>query len=488
MSGPWENFKVGNPQGIKPSALAQPVPADQSQAEAGPMPALKPMPQAQASAPQPQSQAPQPSPEQSGPWSQFQAPQASQEQPGMLMQGLDAAGRVLDYPGGFARAGLAEVAGAAMGKPETVTIEDLKKALVGKGPSSAEYMTRLGVPEMGSFDAPLFGKVTGRGVAGFVTDVATDPMVAIAKVAKEVPYISKLINSGGAATEALGERVYKDSLSKIDAKLSAKYGLEEQAPIANSLMNGMEAYPGGPKVGGGMPIGSSKDLADHVDEISNTMGKIRSEIYDKAEQSGIKADLAAAEFPNSSALIQSLGRNNATLPVAEALNDTLDAWKSNGKVDLKDLSSWKSNLYTSIPDQAWTKGAQALKVPAQQFKAALASDIRKIIVESGNVGEKGMGDAIDAINSKWGPLLDAKDPLNKMAQKPGFSMGTGLDSTVLGLGGVKDFAIKKALDLATTTTGRTAIGKAIYKAGSSGLATGVTNRAIVDAGKPDQGQ
>ena len=203
-------------------------------------------------------------------------PEAAPEQPGLLGKSLDAAGRVLDYGGGLVRSGLAEVAGLAEGKTDVVTPKDLVAAFKGKAPNSAEYLTRLGLPELGSVDVPLLGKVTGRGVTGFVADIVTDPLVAISKLAKEVPYLRKAISvTPGLATEALGEAVYKSSLSKIDAKVAEKAGMAGATPVADTLL------------AAGAPVGGTEKLAKKVDDISQTMGKLRQGLYDKADRKSV---------------------------------------------------------------------------------------------------------------------------------------------------------------------------------------------------------
>lgn len=381
-------------------------------------------------------------------------------------EGLETAGQALDYAGGFMRTGLASSAGMLAGKGMIVTEKDLANALKGKAPNSAEYLARLGIPELGSVDLPLIGKTTGRGAVGFAADIASDPLIAIGKLAKQVPYIRKLINAPGVASEALGEAVYKSAVSKIDAKIAAKNGLEQAAPVAEALLSN------------GAPVGSTAKLAKKIEDISQTMGKLRQGLYDRAAAAGIKAELTS--MPKAEKLLAEMRKDPGLAPAAEELAQLVERYKQAGTASLSDLSQWKTNLYDALPASSFGSFGK-LKGKAQQFKAALAEDFKDLIVKTGNKGEKGLGDSISAINDKWGPLIEAKNPLARAAAKTGPGLvGSQIDNALLSLTGIPKYAIKKGLDLATTTTGRTAVGKALMKAGQSGVA----QRGFVNVTRP----
>lgn len=365
---------------------------------------------------------------------------------------LDVAGRTLDYPGGLVRTGLAGAAGALAGNPDIVKPEDLKNAVKGKAPSSAEYLTRLGVPEGGSLNLPGLGKVTTRGAAGLALDIATDPLTALSKLVKEVPYIGKLINAPGRAMEAAGEATYKSALPK-----------------------GAEAV-GDVLIQEGAPIGGAATIAKKVDDISGTMGKLRQGMYDKATELGVTVD-TAYPLKNAEAVLAKMERDPGLKPAASELRDLLERYKSAGKISVDQMSEWKTGLYDSLPKSAWGANGK-LKGTSQQFRAALASDFRQAIAEAGNKAEKGLGDSINAVNEKWGTLLDATKPLDKAAAgSGGGKLGQMIDGAVLATGNVKALALKKAYDVATSPAARTAIGKALMEAGRKGVA----NRMIIDA-------
>ncbi len=398
--------------------------------------------------------------------------QQPQEQPGMMMQGLGYAARGLDYAGGLTRTGLASVASvgehAMKGElGDDVTPTDVSNALKGKAPNSAEYLRRLGVGEGGSMNVPLLGRVTMRGAAGLATDIATDPLVAIARAVKTSPYLSKLFNAPGAASEALGEAVYKSALP--DAAKEAGDAIIEGAPGV-----------------AGAPIVGKAGMAEHIQQMSDTMGKLRQGLYDRATQLGATVDVAEHPLERAQAVLQRMERDPQLAPVAEEFGQMIDKYQKAGAVPLDIISEWKTNLYDVLPDSGWAEGGK-FKGAAKQFKAALAGDFREAIVNTGNKAEKGLGDSIEALNSKWGTLLSATKPIEKATQATGGKLGHMIDGAVLAAGGVKGAVVKKGFDFATSPYAKTLVGKALMSAGRNGVATGLANRTLIDTMQgPDQ--
>lgn len=412
--------------------------------------------------------------------SQGMADQPPQPQPTMAGQAMDYLGRGLDYAGGLARTGLAAYASTPQPMPaetemeyqerladapkNVVTKEDVKKALKGEAPAAAEYMRRMGVPEGGSLDLPGLGKVTTRGAAGLATEVVTDPLTVISKLAKTVPYIGKLINSAGLATEAFGEAVYKSAFKSVDDQLVKK----GKKPISDALIEG------------GAPTGSQASVAQKVHDMSDTMGKMRQAMYNKASELGVSID-TSYPLKRAEALLSNMRKDPGLRPSAEALEELLNRYKSSGKVTIDQLSEWKSNLYDALPATAFD-GFGKLKNQAKAFKAALAHDFKDAIVGAGNKAEKGLGDGINAINEKWGTLINAMKPMEKVPQGNN-KFGMMIDGALLGGVGVKGLAAKKAFDMATSTQARTLVGKALMEAGKNGISDAVARKAIIEASK-----
>jgi hypothetical protein len=70
------------------------------------------------------------------------------------------------------------------------------------------------------------------------------------------------------------------------------------------------------------------------------------------------------------------------------------------------------DTYECYSWDAFDKNGKALTM-ANNMKQALASDFKTAIVDTGNSAEKGLGDAVDHINTQWGPIIAGSDPLAK---------------------------------------------------------------------------
>lgn len=441
--------------------------------------------------------------EEAGPDEIAVASESVQETPSVAAQTLDAAGRVLDYPGGFARAGLANVAGiaqdVAQGKnPFTekpiVTEEDLSLALRGKGPGFSEYLKRMGVSEGGSL-----GGVSLRGANGFLLDMASDPFSLVSRTVKSIPYLAKLINKvpEGAAllspnkvTEALGEAVYKSSVGGLERKAARRIGEEKAAKIGETVLEGIPEE-GIPRAS----IGGEAMLQQRISDISSTFGKMRQGLYDRADELGVSID-TAYPLKNAEDAIATMQKYPGLRASADDMAALLNEYKQQGRVSLQTLSDWKTQLYHSLPKSAWGPHGR-LSGPAKTVKAALARDFKEAIVQAGNKAEKGLGDAIEEINGKWGALLDA----------PKFAGGTGalgqrIDAAVVAggaaaggpVGAAKAALANKAYQIATGAGARTAVGRALMEAGKRDLTNrmvrqtvaGIKRPAVVDEVPPEE--
>lgn len=448
---------IKSPNSAKPSALAKPVPGDDEAAAVSKfMQTYKAPENTQGDS---ESQAVQQFMQ-----SQQPASVSAEPQPGMAMQALNMTGRVLDAPGGLIRTGLAEVAGMAAGK-NIVTEADLNNALKGKAPNSAEYLRRLGVPEGGSLNLPGFGKVTVRGATGLATDIATDPLTAIAKMIKGAPYLAKILNLPGKGTEALGEAVYRSALSNVDSKMAE----EGQGAISKLLIEN------------GAPIGGMTKLAEKVNAITSTMGKLRQGLYDKAINLGVAID-TSSPMKNAELVLADMRSNPPLRPAADKFEEVLNAYKGEGLVSIDKMAKWKTSIYDVVAENSGGK----LKVFTERFRAGLAADFRQSIMDAGNKAEKGLGDSINAINDKWGLLLDAADPMTAEALRATGSLGKFINETISAMGGLKSTVIKKGYNLATSPAASTAVGKALMAVGHTDLMNRTARQTISGATRSEQ--
>ena len=400
-----------------------------------------------------------------------------QETPGIGSRALETAGQVLDYAGGLTRTGLAGAAGAAKMGYEAATGQPLSEpvagpadvlaAAKGKAPGTAEYLRRLGVPEGGSFKIGDT-KITARGVTGFAGDIATDPLTAVGKLVKEVPYLTKFLQTPSRATEAIGEAAYRSGLAKVDKKLAER----GSGALSDVLIKE------------GAPIGGIVKIGDKVAAMSDTLGKVRQGLYDRATELGVSID-TAYPLRRAEAVIAKFNKDPGLAPAMSELRGLIDRYKAAGKVSIDELSAWKTNLYDSLPASAFD-GFGKIKGQAKTVKAALAADFRDAIVGAGNKAEKGLGDAIDKLNEKWGILLESQKPLARGATEGGTGkLGTAIDGLLLGSGNGWALAGKKAAEVANSTAVKTAVGKAAMRVGQTDFMNRVARQSLATTQRPE---
>jgi hypothetical protein len=471
---------AGQPS-AKPSSIKSPVPNEDLAAAASAFVAQQgnQMPQAPAGSPDQAAE-----PDLATAAQQFAGggqAEAAPQGPGIVSQGLDYAGRGLDYMGGVMRTGVANSAGmlkaAAEGKnplaPENMIVkpEDLKAATYGKAPSSAEYLKRMGFGEGKSISLPFVGKISERDVEGLALDIATDPLTIFAKTLKEIPYIGKLLKAPGQAAEALGDMTYKSGLSKVDAKLAER----GKGPVSEILKEEGK-------------VGTTAKLAKDVDDLANSMGKIRGELYDRVNQAGVQVDLSKG-FSRTEAVIDKLRRDPTphNIALANEFEEMLNGYKNRGTAPIDLVSEWKTSYYDALPKSAFNP-ANKLTGVGKQFKGALAEDLRQSIIQTGEKADKGLGHAIDKVNNKWGILIEAKNPMKKQAnQAAAKSFLDKLDFVLAAADHSGGLALaKKGAEALNTTVAKTVMGKAMMEAGKRGVADALTRQAVIHANRPGQ--
>lgn len=465
--------------GTKPSQLSNPVPSTEAPAMPSPVQVPRQVIPAGPPASFPVGQAPWESsaaPSGGGPADSYPVGEApwEQEEPGFVSKALDYGARVLDYAGGPIRGGLAEWTGLASGKGSIVTPEDMHKMLKGKGPNSAEYLERLGVGEgLSTPNLPILGKVTQRGVEGFALDVITDPLTVVGKAVKALPEgfaIARKILGLGAdvGAEAIGKYIYKSGFSKIDAKM-VENGAE---PLSKMLLES-----------GGAPSGTTAQIAKKVQAISDTMGKMRDGLYQKATDLGVTVDLSYP-LKNAEEFIETMSKDKRVDVRTQAaeLSQYLERnYKAAGSVDLATLSQWKTDLYHSLPNSFFGPNGRMVPV-GKQFNALLAKDFKQAIVDGGNAGQKGLGDSIEAINDKWGTLLDARKPMaQQVKQAAGKSIVSPIKGALAASGHIPAALAMEAVDMAKTTAAQTVTGKTLMKGAEYGVPGDLARRKLIDS-------
>lgn len=425
-----------------------------------------------------------PSSEPKAPWEKYSgggsesapaAPPVDDE--GMFHKGLRYGAKVLDYPGGLMRTGLAATTGLIAGKPDIVKPEDVTSAFKGEAPPSSEYLKRLGVDEGPTSHVPLLGDVSTRDLEGFGLDVATDPLTLAAKAARGGSRLLRAaISPASEATEAVGKSAYKSGLKKIDERLVEKGA----KPVSEILMQEGKT-------------GTTKTLAKDADQIGKQLGTERAAVYGEVDKLGAKVDMNTA-FKKSEGLLSKMKEDPGLRPMAEQMEETLNRYKAEGPVDIAKASDWKTNLYDSLPQSAYDVHGK-LKGPAKKLQKAMATDFKTAIVDTANEAKPGLGDAVDAINEKWQSIIQAQKPFDmqiRRGETPNlFSSvdamigGYGLHSPTAAAGML---AVKKAADVAKTTYARTKAGMGLIKVAETGAPDILARKGLINSQRPGQSE
>jgi len=393
--------------------------------------------------------------------------EAVQDDRGLLSKALDYGARGLDYAGGvgrYAAAGLANIPYSISTGRSLTTRDDLGKVLKGQGPTTAEYMERGGVPEGPSVDLNPFleGKTSARDAVGFVGDVALDPLTYVGFPGSHV---------AADTAETLGKKAYKSGFKKIDERLAE----QGKKPISDVLLES------------GAPTGTTKKLSKNMRQVGSEALAKRDELYKQATDLGVTVDL---RYPlqETEDLIAKLSSKQSTPRVrkkADELYEILSEFKREGKVDLPTLSSWKSELYESLPANAFVNGKP--KGIYARFDKALSSDFRKAIVDAGEKAKPGLGKEIDRLNETVGSVITSKTPTKiqiRRGETP--NLVTSVDAAMAGLGGAAALPLKKGADVAKTTYARTNFGKGLINAANTGLLDPAARRAVIDYMSPEK--
>lgn len=276
----------------------------------------------------------------------------------VALEGLDKAGRALDYAGGLARTGVT----SALSLGKLYHEGDIDKAIRGQAPHMNEYLERMGVPEIAKVSdvAPSFYAPAGQGrflhpekggmldpsvrdVAGFAGDVALDPFTYltaglsnVAKKGAQSGLLKKLLlqSANGELTGA--GKVAHAVLNPVEnyAQGSAKrnYGkafnyIDKQFPdnahsVADLMRN--EGF-----------VGSASSAADRIRQINSTTGADIGNILEQATSKGASVNLDEALRPalEKAQKVRALGTTAAASVADQIENEVAHIKKSYTKVE-----------------------------------------------------------------------------------------------------------------------------------------------------------
>ena len=402
------------------------------------------------------------------------------------MKALEGAGRVLDYAGGLTRTGVANIADQFTDK-ELVQDGDWKRAFRGEAPTSAEILERAEIPEGAKVDLmpeipiPFTDMRIGEGdssmrdVGGFVLDTALDPLNYVTLGGTKA--VKETLRPFSRVTNNASKNLYKSGLKKIDEKLIEK----GNRPISPILWDEGK-------------WGSNKKLLNDVENINDEKMLTRDEMYSQGDKAGVRADPSqATQYARPE--IERLKRDPTLKEITDQLEAKLASYESGGPVSLGQMSEWKTNLYDSLPANAYDQYGK-LKRPVQRFQRDLARGFKETIeggAELAGIGGKNLSN----LNSEIGTLIASKKPLYQEVKKANTKNPfTAIDGGLLGFAitnptqGLPVLAIKKAADIGKTTAFRTGagmLGKNLTEHNIMGPAYDIIARGLLtDTIRPEQ--
>lgn len=405
-----------------------------------------------------------------GPWNRYKKAQETAATTSELADGaksglstaLDTVGRVVGYPAGLARTAVADIYDQTQ-DGNKVTSDDWKKALGGHATPSDEFYKRFGVPEGPSVDLnPLAkGKTSARDALGFATDVVLDPLTVASlgadTIAEKLPQAGKAldygVNPASKLLELMGNKAYRSGFKKIDESLIEK-GMK---PLSEVMLEN------------GRPAGTVAKLSNEADRIAAEKMAQRNQIYQQINNSGQKVGVLDAMTPALEKGQEILRKAPGADDQVALMNDWLMKYGKEGDHVPVDLASdWKSNLYNSMPANAYNPTGRMLPAP-KQIQQQFARGLKEGIEQAGERTEPGLGSKVGSINEDLGSIIQSQKPMAREIRK-GNSVNaiTPVDAAILTVNSPVA-AAKKLADIGKTTWARTNAGKALMATGEKDI-------------------
>jgi hypothetical protein len=414
-----------------------------------------------------------------------------QPEPGLGMKALSAVGKGVDYAGGVTRAAAANIADAFV-PGDIATKEDLLNALKANPPSTDEYLERSGIPEgysLSDLMPSIYSKTgeglplkkggaldpTTRGAAGFVGDVALDPLTYLSfgasgaakqaaktgtKLTKTQKATRAITNPIEALSEYAGKGIYKSGLKRIDQE-AAKFGKE---PVSDVLM----------KYG---IAGSAKSIYNQMDDLAAKLSSEANNIIQEAAEKGATVSMKdAMKIAQDRVGKLRAPRDPKLSPIADSLDDEikkyldLDPRNAGGilpegrPVTAAEANTYKQSIYKGMPKGAYQEMLSGKKPAYLAGEKDMARGLREG-VESAVTATTGRGGELAQLNDELGRILTTADKQQLEAFKEANkNMMTSVDAPLAFLSPWAAVT-KKAADIAKMTGTRTRTGKAMTKLG-----------------------
>lgn len=446
------------------------------------------------------------------------------EKPGLLAQAAQKGLSFLDYLGGFARTGVADVVGGAAGKSDVVTGEDYAKAREGEAPSTSEYLARAGVgeggklsdlipgayaepgwPEWGGFKPEKGGMLDPslRGAGGFAGDIALDPLTylsfggsgllrkgleALTK-AKPVKFAADVAGAVTqpvrGASQAIGERMYKSAFPNLE--YVGKRGGKED--IVETLQ-GQKMW------------GTAEGVSNQIQARMEKLAAARKPVLAAADAAGpvIDSNKAAAK---GFELVQKMMDHPIKEREATVLQELLEKYAGKGNITASKATEYKTMLGEELKSPHWdptTRSKSEIKVVQD-----LMEGYRKGAEEAAAKVSPELKKSLHDINHEWGNYLtiqrQALSDARKTAKARTLSrsdlaatslggLGAGIfgGTAAMGPAAIAAFGLKKAWDLGNTTLGKTGGGLLMQKFAKypARIVDPIARREAIYLGQPEK--
>lgn len=397
----------------------------------------------------------------------------------------------LDVPGGIVREALYGELGGLKKEGDVDRLQE------GRAVQSKEYLERAGVPSTALSDVfpSIYGDKPGltkpvkgglldptlSGTLGFASDVVTDPLSYLSKIAKlmrgeskAASVANKVLNPTATVAEKAAYPVYKGGLLKAD-EVAIKEGSDL---LPSRLLFENETYGGVKKA-----REAAKEIA--LKDIEN-----RKEIYRAIQP----IDTATINYARAEEQLIPLINNSFTKKQASNALEKIAELKSRGVISPEELSQSKSLLQT-LAAKSGAYGADP-KYTAQSLATGYAAKAEKEALEQ--AAEKAMaggGEALRSTNERLGALMGAKKPISNMEaieMRKGNAFPKVFDFTLPAAAasmshdpaaGFWTLLAKKIGDFSRTTPARTGAGIGLKKYGKTSMYDTLLRRKLQEEEK-----
>lgn len=416
---------------------------------------------------------------------------AKPAEPSKLRTAIDMALRGLDYAGGMARTAAVSGTDVFRDKP-LVTDKDWEQAKVGLAPRIKDYLERSGVEAGTSWSdlAPGLYSETGdewlkfkkggtldpneRDVAGFIGDVALDPLTyasggasALAKLkvsgktGQAINVADKVLNPLKNISESQGKNLYKSAFKNVDKDLEHM----GKSPISEPLLE--SGFTGNMQQARKANLDLQKQAGKNIEGVIDTLsanGATGSMNNATKQALEITAEMRKSPHPQVRAS-------------ADKLDDIIAGYLEKGEaVPVELLQKWGSEANALAGKRAFNPLADT--VPMQdQIERALGSGMKKEVRDAAERQSVDLLTELEKANATYGSAKEARKAFKREANKEVTKNPiTAIDIMLAGGTAINPWSMavlggKKAGQAVMSTRGRTTIGKGLNDLGknSSGI-------------------